>query len=466
MPEDKPNFTVVEICAGAGGQAFGLHQAGFRHQLAVELDENAVKTLTYNFAKLAEEEAAKQARAADKEFKPRYKFEGDRVLDVSSGKEIDPKEVGVSRGDVADTENTWNPDEHVEVDLLAGGVPCPPFTIAGKQLGANDERDLFAWAVQLVKTIRPRALLLENVRGLSLPRFAGYRQHVIDFLTEEKYVAEWRLLHASDFGVPQLRPRFILVALKEEDAQFFKWPEPAEEAPPTVGESLLTFMKKNDWKGAEEWAAVANKIAPTVVGGSKKHGGADLGPTRAKEAWRHLGVDALGLANDAPGPDDEYNYETERGPKLTVDMVARLQGFPSNEEWRITGKKTSRYRQIGNAFPPPMAQAIGKAIIEAFNTNEGETFAREPIEHDLVYKALRNAGGEPVPAEDLQKLSPDYTEISRLEYKIGLLSRDFEIKTTEGRNGACYALGDFKAFVGQENHSRHESFIKNRAKIS
>ncbi|MGH3296992.1 MAG: DNA cytosine methyltransferase, partial [Trebonia sp.] len=88
------------------------------------------------------------------------------------------------------------------VDLLAGGVPCPPFTIAGKQLGATDERDLFAWAIELCGLVRPRALMLENVRGLSLPRFAAYRQHVLDRLAELGYAADWRLLHASDYGVP------------------------------------------------------------------------------------------------------------------------------------------------------------------------------------------------------------------------------------------------------------------------
>ena len=77
-------------------------------------------------------------------------------------------------------------------------------TIAGKQLGATDERDLFAWAVELCGVIGPRALLLENVRGLSMPRFAAYRQRVLDRLAELGYAAEWRLLHASDYGVPQL----------------------------------------------------------------------------------------------------------------------------------------------------------------------------------------------------------------------------------------------------------------------
>src|SRR6201996_8119748 len=195
-------YRVVEICAGAGGQSLGLELAGFEHDLAVELDQNAAATLRHN--------------------RPHWK---------------------VAVGDVANA-NVWDPAAYSGVDLLAGGVPCPPFTIAGKQLGATDERDLFAWAVELCRTVRPRALLLENVRGLSLPRFAAYRQRVLDRLGGVGYAAGWRLLHASDYGVPQLRPRFVLVAMRPADFACFRWPAP-QGAPPSVGETLLDLMAAN-----------------------------------------------------------------------------------------------------------------------------------------------------------------------------------------------------------------------------
>jgi DNA (cytosine-5)-methyltransferase 1 len=115
-------------------------------------------------------------------------------------------------------------------------------------------------------------------------------------------------------------------------------------------------MKQNGWKGADKWALRANEIAPTLVGGSKKHGGADLGPTRAKQRWAELGVDGLGLA-DAP-PDKKFPVSSS--PKLTVRMAARIQGFP--DWWQFAGGKTAAYRQVGNAFPPPVAAAVGLAI--------------------------------------------------------------------------------------------------------
>ena len=101
----------------------------------------------------------------------------------------------------------------------------------------------------------------------------------------------------------------------------------------------------------------ANSIAPTLVGGSKKHGGPDLGPTRAKKAWASLGVDAHGLADEAPDRDFIGR------PRLTARMTARLQGF--DDEWQFFGRKTAAYRQIGNAFPPPVARAVGLAIAES-----------------------------------------------------------------------------------------------------
>ena len=111
---------------------------------------------------------------------------------------------------------------------------------------------------------------------------------------------------------------------------------------------------ENGWRAAEDWAEKAGDIAPTVVGGSKKHGGPDLGPTRSRKAWAELGVDGLGIANEAPAPDFVGM------PKLTVRMVARIQGFP--DDWGFWGGKTARYRQVGNAFPPPVARAVALRI--------------------------------------------------------------------------------------------------------
>lgn len=433
----QPELKVVEICAGAGGQSLGLEQAGFTHVRAVELDANAAATLRHNLS--------------------RRGLDGERVVKI---------------GDVADL-SILNPSDHVDVDLLAGGVPCPPFSIAGKQLGANDERDLFAWAVELCGKMKPKALLLENVRGLSGNRFSAYRQHVLDRLRSHGYVGEWRLLNASNYGVVQLRPRFVLVAFRPEFAEYFRWPEPLDGDKQTVGELLLDLMQENGWESehAHAWAAEANDIAPTIVGGSKKHGGADLGPTRAKRAWSLLGVDAMGVADMAP-PRGWRPEPGKPGPKLTTEMVARIQGWTGAfADWEFLGRKTTVYRQIGNAFPPPVAKALGDSIRNALlKLGEPQSIIEEQDSvHDPVYALLRGAS-RPVTVEQIAvRLSKagHMLEGPEIERHIVNLSRDFEIAMEERSNGVLtFKLGEFRAFVGQDIHSRHELFDQNRARIS
>jgi DNA (cytosine-5)-methyltransferase 1 len=420
---------VVEICAGAGGQALGLERAGFEHALAVELDSSACGTLRAN--------------------RPAWK---------------------VAEGDVADRD-LWRPEDYRGVALLAGGVPCPPFTVAGRQLGATDERDLFAWAVELCGTIQPRALLLENVRGLSTSRFSAYRQHVLDRLRDLGYVPGWRLLHASDFGVPQLRPRFVLVAVRGQDAPWFRWPSPFVRPPATVGETLGDLMAARGWPGAAAWARRADRIAPTIVGGSKKHGGADLGPTRAKRAWAELGVDGIGVADAAPGPSDSPTVR----PRLTCEMVARLQGWQDDWGWRFSGRKTARYRQIGNAFPPPVAEALGSAIRRALE-HAGDAGGEAPTEdahvHDPVFRVLRSRA-DFLTARQIAQLCVELCADVGLSQTAVLgrlrhLSQDFELEVADSGSGdgPAYRLGGFKAFLGQPEHARHERFAARRTTIS
>jgi DNA (cytosine-5)-methyltransferase 1 len=241
-------------------------------------------------------------------------------------------------------------------------VPCPPFSKAGKQLGADDERDLFPEALRLADEIRPQAVMLENVRGLMDAVFEDYRNKVEQQLKKLGYVPGWRLLNASDYGVSQLRPRVVFVGIRKEFADKFSWPEPDKQPPPTVGELLHDLMLADGWRGADRWREQANSIAPTLVGGSKKHGGPDLGPTRSKRAWAALGVDGHGLW-DAPPPKDFVGM-----PRLTPRMAARIQGFP--DDWQFVGRKTATYRQVGNAFPPPVAAAVARQISAALSAQK------------------------------------------------------------------------------------------------
>ncbi len=307
----------IEFCAGAGGQALGLELAGFRHSALVEIERDFSKTLQLN-------RPAWDVRTEDMNAFDGRPFNG--------------------------------------VELMAGGLPCPPFSVAGKQLGDKDERNLFPAAIRLVDEIRPKAVMIENVRGFLSPVFEDYRLYLKTAFRKLGYHLDWRLLNASDFGVPQLRPRVVIVAVRTDLVEAFDWPEVLPHNPPVVGDFLKDLMGANGWLGTERWARQANDIAPTIVGGSKKHGGPDLGPTRARKAWAALGVEGRSLAEQAPAPDFCGM------PRLTVRMVARIQGFP--DSWQFYGRKTTAYRQVGNAFPPPVAKAVARNLRVALSVQK------------------------------------------------------------------------------------------------
>ncbi len=303
-------YTSIEICAGAGGQALGLEMAGFSHQLLVEYENDYCECLKNN--------------------RPSWNVQ---CMDVRNFSGLPYKD---------------------RIDLLAGGVPCPPFSIAGKQLGADDERDLFPQMLRLTEEINPKVVMIENVRGFLGKHFDQYRRSIIERLNSLGYNVHIRLLNASDYGVPQLRPRAVIVAVRTDIFDTFAFPLPTPSLTNDVGHALFDLISANGWKGAAEWKQLANRVAPTLVGGSKKHGGPDLGPTRARMAWAEMGIDGKGIANEAPSADFQGM------PKLTPRMLARLQGFP--DDWQFGNRKTIACRMIGNAFPPPVAKEIGLKI--------------------------------------------------------------------------------------------------------
>lgn len=302
--------TVLELCAGAGGSALGLEAVGFSPVALVDIERHCCATLRQN--------------------RPYW-----NVIQA----DIRKLDTGYWHG----------------VDLVSGGLPCPPFSIAGKRLGSDDERDLFPAMLKVVKTTQPRAVLIENVKGITSARFDAYRENINKRLKRYGYTTYWALFNAAEYGVSQTRWRAFMISLRDGATRPIEWPIPAGEEPSTVGVLLHDLISARGWRLADQWASRANKIAPTIVGGSWKHGGPDLGPTRARAEWFALGVDGRGLADDAPAP-------SFRGkPRLTVDMVKRIQSFP--DDWRLAGAKTAAHRQIGNALPVNLATAIAKSVM-------------------------------------------------------------------------------------------------------
>ncbi|MHA6641067.1 DNA cytosine methyltransferase [Mesorhizobium sp. A623] len=311
--------TVLEICAGAGGQALGLDAAGFHHTGLVEINEDAAATLRVN--------------------RPEWSvIQGDlRTLDLRA---------------------------HKGIDLLAGGVPCQPYSTAGERRGADDERDLFPEALRLIRQLKPKAVMLENVKGvLHMPNSVN-RLRILSELTNLGYDAEWRILEGPEFGLPQNRHRAILVAFRPGIMHRFRWPEALGTKAPTVGEALRDLMAARGWPHVDAWVERANEYAPTLIGGSQNKLGIDLAQEKSRQSWLKIGVNPNGRAKAAPGPDAPAGHT----PMLTLGMMARIQDFP--DDWQFQGKDLQVFHQIANAFPPRMAQAVAASIMRALTGSE------------------------------------------------------------------------------------------------
>ncbi|WP_437038497.1 DNA cytosine methyltransferase [Streptomyces sp. enrichment culture] len=324
-------LTFVDVCSGAGGLALGLEQAGFEPRLLLDDDDDAVRTLRTN--------------------RPHW---------------------NVLRTDLLDYDPAEHPESH-DVDLLSAGLPRVKSSATVRRSESGSEERLLEATVLLAHAIRPRAVIIENVPDLAhSDRYQRFRDFARAELAHLGYEFIWFVVNAVDFGVPQNRKQGVLVAVERRWAGTFRPPTPTVSEPRTVGAVLEQSMAARGWPDAARWAAQADEPAPTLVGGSKNRGGADLGPTGAKRKWATMGVNAHTVGNEVPGPDFVWDPKLGRDNmvKITVEQAALLQGFPGS--WEVTGLKTARYRQIGHATPPPVGRALGRAVADALR-GEPET---------------------------------------------------------------------------------------------
>lgn len=320
---DAKRFRLLDICSGAGGLALGLEQAGFEPVLLLDNRPVVCETLRLN--------------------RPNW-----TVLEA----------------DLLDFDPVEHPEAY-DVDLLSAGLPRVRAIAASARRDRDYERRLLEATVLLMHAVQPRALLIENVAELATGEaFAPIRAFMQAELEHLGYQYRWFVVNAADFGVPQSRKQGILVAFKGLDIDSFMPPERLLDQHLTVGDALYESMASKGWPDAEAWAAQAGRLAPTIVGGSWERGGPDLGPSGAKRSWARLGVDGGTIADDVPTSDFHWDPALGRQGlvRLTVAQVARLQGFP--DDWRIAGAKTARYRQVGEACPPPVARALGLRIAQ------------------------------------------------------------------------------------------------------
>lgn len=326
--------TSVELFAGCGGLALGVEQAGFRHLCLNEFDDRACETLIANGATVIHEPG---------------EYAASWPLICGDCHEI---EWSALRG---------------QVDLLAGGPPCQPFSIGGIHRGIDDPRNLWGEASRALREIEPRAFLFENVRGLARPKFRHFFEAVLDDLASTGYDVEWVLVNAADYGIPQIRWRVLIVGFRAGLGVKWSFPDATHSRQELLAQHAgddLAGQAKKPWRTLREALVglpdpgrdkdhplIANHETVPGARAYKGHSGSVLDwPAKSVKAGVH---GCPGGEHMIAYPDGTYRY-------WTVRETARVQGFP--DDWTFRGPRSEAMRQIGNAVPVPLARQFAQRI--------------------------------------------------------------------------------------------------------
>lgn len=346
-------YTVIDLFCGCGGLSFGFEQAGFQIALGVDNDLVALTTFEKNHRN-------------SKAF----------LTDITkiTGKDI-----------------TSHIDNRT-IDVIVGGPPCQGMSLSGPRKFDDPRNRLYLSFIRLVSELNPRAIVIENVPGL-VSLFKGLiKDNIIQRLTNLGYNVSYQVLLASEFGVPQHRRRVVFVGLKTGIFDFDKDIQRSSETITTkmaiddlpsltnqLGEEVMfyetepsneyqTLLRKDSRYIYNHIAAAHSERVKTIIslvpdGGNYK----DL-PDEFKNT-RNFHVAWTRFPSNQPAPTIDtghrhhFHYKYNRVP--TVRESARIQSFP--DRFRFYGNKTEQFRQVGNAVPPLLAEAIAKAIVQKFN---------------------------------------------------------------------------------------------------
>ncbi|MBY3378947.1 DNA cytosine methyltransferase [Rhizobium laguerreae] len=342
LPPKRYHLSVLELCAGAGGMSIGLERAGFRSVGLIELNRQAAATLQKN--------------------RPDWP---------------------VVQADVRKVDFT---QYRGKVDLIAGGVPCTPYSTIGERRGKDDHKDLFPEAIRAVKEAQPQAFIFENVEGLL---HAAHTDHVAAVLREFSragYETVIERVNTSDYGLAQNRSRILFIGLRRDMSGGFRMPPKFPEMAIDMGTALADLMGENGWEGSDDWARrmretpVFDKAGNLVRKGilaDTIRGYKGSGKVGEKDRWLRNGTAYAPIAKAAPTM-EEASVEGYL-PRLTNRMRARLQGFPA--DWQFVGGIPAVANQIGNAVAPIVAQAVGLAMFSALRGMEFDLKAMLSVEY-------------------------------------------------------------------------------------
>jgi DNA (cytosine-5)-methyltransferase 1 len=301
-------------------------------------------------------------------------------LSICEGFRANFPDIEMFRGDVRDVDfSDWRGD----VDLVTGGPPCQPFSVAGRQLSSLDPRDCVPEFIRAVAQSEPHAFIMENVSGLAALRHRHYLSAVMASLGSLGYEVRASVLDAADYGVPQFRKRLFIVGAKETS---FLFPAATHgedrERPHVMAADALKNTPEDIPNTARITYAKKPILRPQPWDGMLVNGGGR--PINPEEPSQTIPASAGGNRTHILDPDGilvEYHAHLMDGGKprqgdvpgvrrLTVRESARLQSFP--DEHLFIGPQSSRYRQVGNAIPPLLAETIANSLIKQLS-GEGET---------------------------------------------------------------------------------------------
>ncbi|MBX5333293.1 DNA (cytosine-5-)-methyltransferase [Rhodococcus fascians] len=325
MPSKRRNgHRALSLFSGGGGLDLAFDRAGFGHAASYEILEAAAETL----------------RAA----RPKWDIRGGEQGDVRGVK--------------------WS-SMRGEVDVIHGGPPCQPFSIAGRQQGSEDIRDMWPEFVRSVRSIRPRAFIAENVSALASKKFETYVQSNIIGALDDWYHIRMLTLRAEQFGVPQLRRRVFFVGFaRKRDAERFVPPAATHywKIKPE-GTKLKPTMGLREALGLPDIGidAPSPTVRSTLSG--PRHTTSILNSVAAQRVFESIQIWPNGVA---PTREDARTFVTKNGHfRLSVPDVALMQGFP--EDWPLAGATYMKLGQLGNAVPPPLGYAVALSVSKALD---------------------------------------------------------------------------------------------------
>ena len=378
-PKVDRELSVVSLFSGAGGLDIGLENAGFRTSVCIEYDQDCRETLRHN-------------RPEWKLFEKSIKVDQHQILARIPGdiRDIEVDELlsfaNLKKGQSA---------------LVVGGAPCQPFSNIGKKLGSEDEKngDLFLEFVRMVKGVNPEAFIFENVAGITQNKHSDVIDYMVDNFKGLGYGISHTVLNAANYGVPQRRKRFFLIGIKGVEKPAFPMPTHFQD-----DRSHQTFMAGIDKRVQNDylkWVSVKRafdqipedhflradyalmNISDKVIERMKYIRQGDnfkvVPPDLLPNCWkngRHQGSDTFGrLEEGLPSvtirtagynpSKGRYIHPTEDRGLSTIEM-AMLQSFPYSWEFKVKNRDkitlVSGGKQIGNAVPPGLAEALGHAV--------------------------------------------------------------------------------------------------------